>query len=110
MSLAAAARVATIVELLRPYLRSRLGIIVSAFVVVGIVLFAFGANPLRIYYEMFLGAFGSVNAVAETLVYTTPILFTGLAAIVCFRCGMWNVGAEGQLYLGALAAVGLGFN
>jgi len=97
-------------QLLQPFLRSRVGIVVTTFIVVGVVLAVFGANPIRIYFEMFEGAFGSVNSIAETLVYATPILLTSLAAIVCFRCGMWNVGAEGQLYLGAIAAVGLGFN
>ena len=92
------------------FLRSRIGIIIGAFAAVGLVLMMFGANPARIYWEMAEGAFGSLNGVAETLVYATPILLTGLAAIVCFRCGMWNIGAEGQLYLGAIAAVGLGFN
>jgi ABC-type uncharacterized transport system permease subunit len=110
MSYSESAAVTPLLQFLEPYLRSRLGIIIMAFVVVGLVLLAFGADPLRIYAEMFKGAFGSLNGVAETLVYATPILLTGLAAIVCFRCGMWNVGAEGQLYLGAIAAVGLGFN
>lgn len=99
-----------LVRAVKPYLQTRIGIIVSSFVAVGFALLLFGVNPLRIYTEMFLGAFGSLNNIAETLVYAIPILLTGLAAIVCFRCGMWNVGAEGQLYLGAIAAVGLGFN
>jgi general nucleoside transport system permease protein len=110
MSAAAAVTVAPVLRALRPILRSRVGVVAASFVVVGVLMLAFGANPLRIYAEMSKGAFGSVNAVAETLIYTTPILLTGLAAIVCFRCGMWNIGAEGQLYLGAIAAVGLGFN
>jgi ABC-type uncharacterized transport system permease subunit len=100
----------SLVHALNPYLRSRIGVVVLSFIAVGLMILAFGGDPLRIYGEMLVGAFGSANALAETLVYTTPILLTGLAAIVCFRCGMWNLGAEGQLYLGAIAAVGIGFN
>jgi simple sugar transport system permease protein len=43
-------------------------------------------------------------------VSATPIIFTALSVILAFRCGLWNVGADGQLYLGAIAAVGIGFN
>jgi ABC-type uncharacterized transport system permease subunit len=110
MSVSETMAAAPLLQALKPYLRSRVGVVVASFVVVGFLMLAFGANPLRIYLEMFKGAFGSLNAAAETLIYTAPILLTGLAAIVCFRCGMWNIGAEGQLYLGAIAAVGLGFN
>ena len=63
-----------------------------------------------VYGEMVAGAFGSLNGLAETLLYTTPILLTALATILSFRCGIWNVGGDGQLYLGAIATVGLGFN
>jgi ABC-type uncharacterized transport system permease subunit len=110
MTSIASSTVLPVLQVVTLFLRSRLGIIIAAFLAVGLVLMVFGANPVRIYTEMAKGAFGSLNGIAETLVYATPILFTGLAAIVCFRCGMWNVGAEGQLYLGAIAAVGLGYN
>lgn len=54
------------------------------------------------------GAFGSVYAITETLTRATPIMLTGLAAAVAFRARFWNIGAEGQLYCGALAATWLG--
>jgi simple sugar transport system permease protein len=93
-----------------PLISGPLGIVVGAFVVVGVLLVPFGINPLEAYGTMLTGALGSANAVAETLIYATPILLTAIAAIVCFRAGMWNIGADGQLYLGAIAALGLGFN
>src|ERR1700733_1204544 len=85
-------------------------IIVVAFVVAGVFLLPFGINPLSVYEEIVVGAFGSVNGLSETLLFMTPILLTALATIISFRCGMWNVGGDGQLYLGAIATVGLGFN
>ena len=54
------------------------------------------------------GAAGSVFALTETLTRATPLIFTGLAAAVAFRARLWNIGAEGQLYAGALAAVAVG--
>ncbi|HEY3249226.1 MAG TPA: ABC transporter permease [bacterium] len=78
--------------------------VVSAFVVAGLVLYAAGANPLHAYVQMMLGAFGSVHNVAEVLVKATPLMLTGLGVMVAFRVGFWNIGAEGQLYMGAFAA------
>jgi simple sugar transport system permease protein len=93
-----------------PALARRLAIVAAAFAIVGVVLLLFGINPLRVYLEIVNGSFGSLNGVAETLLYATPILLTALTAIFSFRCGMWNVGGEGQLYLGAIATTGIGFN
>jgi simple sugar transport system permease protein len=87
-----------------------IGIIAGAFLVAGIFLSFFGINPLTVYGEMIAGAFGSRDGIAETLLYMTPILLTALATVVSFRCSVWNVGGDGQLYLGAIATVGLGFN
>src|SRR5215203_3268736 len=73
----------------------------------GIVLFLAGENPLEVYAAMFSGAFGDWNGVAETLVKTTPLLLAGLGVAVAFRMQLWNIGAEGQLYWGAIFATGL---
>ena len=54
------------------------------------------------------GAFGSVFAISETLTRATPLMLTGLAAAVAFKARLFNIGAEGQLYMGALAAVAVG--
>jgi len=80
--------------------------IALAFVTGGIVLLAAGENPVTVYRAMLDGAFGSRDAVAETLVKTIPLLLTGLAVGVAFRMQLWNIGAEGQLYSGAIAATG----
>jgi len=60
------------------------------------------------YVEMFKGVFGSKFAFSEMLTRATPLIFTGLAAALAFRARLWNIGAEGQLYLGAMAAVAIG--
>ncbi len=61
-----------------------------------------GANPFLAYYYIFVGAFGNVSLTAETLVRTTPILLVSLGLAISFRCKVWNIGAEGQLYMGAM--------
>ncbi len=63
-----------------------------------------GANPLEAYKEMFLGAFGDGYAWSETLVQATPLLFTGLAISLTLRTLLWNIGAEGQFFMGAMGA------
>jgi ABC-type uncharacterized transport system permease subunit len=67
-----------------------------------------GAPVGRAYVLLFDGAFGSRFAITETLTRATPLILTGLAAAVAFRAHFYNIGAEGQLYLGALAAVAIG--
>jgi general nucleoside transport system permease protein len=64
-----------------------------------------GAPIARTFGLLLTGAFGSVFALTETLTRATPLIFTGLAAAVAFRARLFNIGAEGQLYMGALAAV-----
>lgn len=82
--------------------------ILAAFAVSGLLILAWGANPLAAYKAVFEGAFGSPNAVATTLTRLTPLVFTGLAVAYGYRAGFFNVGAEGQLYMGALAATWVG--
>ena len=67
-----------------------------------------GAPVLAAYTALFKGGFGDVFALSETLTRATPLILTGLAATVAFKAKLWNIGAEGQLYAGALAAVGVG--
>jgi general nucleoside transport system permease protein len=64
-----------------------------------------GAPIAQTFGLLFEGAFGSVFAMTETLTRATPLIMTGLAAAVAFRARLFNIGAEGQLYMGALAAV-----
>lgn len=67
-----------------------------------------GVNPLIAYGHLFLGAFGGVDRLAQTLVRTTPILLISLGTIIPFRSGIWNIGQEGQFHMGALAATLIG--
>ncbi len=64
-----------------------------------------GAPISETYSLIWLGAFGSTFALTETLTRATPLILTGLAAAVAFRARLYNIGAEGQLYLGALASI-----
>ena len=69
-----------------------------------IVIAILGINPLLAYRALLNGAFGSVNALADTVVKATPLLFVGLGICIAFRAGVLNIGGEGQLVLGALSA------
>ncbi|WP_324754881.1 ABC transporter permease [Roseovarius sp. Pro17] len=67
-----------------------------------------GANPFSVLGLILRGAFGSTFALLETLNRATPLIFTGLAVAVAFRARLWNIGAEAQLYGGALVVAILG--
>jgi simple sugar transport system permease protein len=67
-----------------------------------------GANPFAVLGQIVTGAVGSRLALLETLNRATPLIFTGLAVAVAFRAKLWNIGAEAQLYAGAIVAVVLG--
>ena len=81
-----------------------------AFVVVAIILSLAGVNPIMAYGVMLKGAFGSLHGIADTLVKTTSLLLLGLAVAVAFKCKVWNLGTEGQLYIGALGATLIGIS
>ena len=72
-----------------------------------ILLAVSGANPFVTYAAMVKGAFGSWYGITETLVKAIPLMLTGLAVSVAFRMRFWNIGAEGQLTLGGVAAAGV---
>jgi ABC-type uncharacterized transport system permease subunit len=81
-----------------------LGAIVVALILGGIVLAIVGGNPFRAYAHIARASFGSLGVFSDTLVKATPLILTGLACTVAFRMKLWNIGAEGQLYMGAFAA------
>lgn len=70
----------------------------------GLLLLVFGANPVETYAGMLQGAFGSSNGFAETLVKAIPLMLTGLGVALAFKLKFWNIGGEGQLTLGGVAA------
>jgi ABC-type uncharacterized transport system permease subunit len=93
-------------ELLFPLLA-----VIAAFVVGGIIVLLIGDNPIQTYKLLIGSALSWPDGIGYTLFYATPLIFTGLAVAVAFRCGLLNIGAEGQLYVAAFvtAWVGLTF-
>ncbi len=81
----------------------------TALVVGALVILWAGGNPIAAYIGLFQGGFGSLRALSETAVWATPYIFAGLAVSLAFRGGMFNIGAEGQLALGATAAAWIGY-
>ncbi len=73
-----------------------------AFLVAGLVVLLVGENPLDAALLMVKGAFGSGEGIGYTLFYATNFIFAGLAVAVAFHCGLFNIGGEGQAYIGGL--------
>ena len=69
---------------------------------------ACGYQPVKAFIAMYQGALGGTRQVTETFVKTCPLLLTGLAVAFAFRCGVWNIGAEGQYLIGALITTWVG--
>ncbi|MEM2890047.1 MAG: ABC transporter permease [Candidatus Hadarchaeum sp.] len=69
-----------------------------------------GHDPVAAYASLFMEAFGSVNGITDTLVKAAPLLLAGVGLVVAYKSSIWTIGAEGQILLGALAAVWLGLN
>ncbi|MCV0397906.1 MAG: ABC transporter permease [Rhizobiaceae bacterium] len=76
--------------------------LVVAFLVAGLVVLLVGESPIRAAGLLIDGAFGSGSGIAYTLYYATSFIFTGLAVAVAFHCGLFNIGGEGQAYVGGL--------
>lgn len=77
-------------------------------VIAGLVLTVTGHDPFATYGQMYDAAFTARGGMTSTFVYATPLIFTGLCAAIAFRMRAWNIGGEGQLYLGAIGASGVG--
>ncbi|WP_439271113.1 ABC transporter permease [Pseudochrobactrum sp. HB0163] len=76
--------------------------LIVAFLVAGLVVLLVGENPLDAALLMIKGAFGSGEGIGYTLFYATNFIFAGLAVAVAFHCGLFNIGGEGQAYIGGL--------
>ncbi|MDM8556551.1 ABC transporter permease [Desulfococcaceae bacterium HSG7] len=85
-----------------------IGAVFAAFLFSSFLIMWTGESVFYAYAMLFKGAFGSIFAITETLTKATPLILTGLAAAVAFRAKFWNIGGEGQLYCGALAATWIG--
>jgi general nucleoside transport system permease protein len=82
--------------------------IIAALLVVAVMISFARINPIEAYQALIKGSLGSVNGISETFVKATPLIFLGLGITIAFRGGMWNIGGDGQLYLGALGATIIG--
>ncbi|CAN5784825.1 ABC transporter permease [soil metagenome] len=82
--------------------------ILFSFAIGAVIVLVTGNNPIAVYAALVAGAVGDPLALGRTLLYTTPLIFTGLAVAVAFRAGLFNIGGEGQLFLGAITAAWLG--
>src|SRR6266545_5797057 len=82
--------------------------VIAAFIVGGILILVVGDNPLVAYRLLVGSALSWPDGVGYTLFYATPLIFTGLAVTVGLRCGLLNIGAEGQLTIAAFATAWAG--
>ncbi|HET6498551.1 MAG TPA: ABC transporter permease [Coriobacteriia bacterium] len=73
-----------------------------------VIMLVSGFDPVAAFAAMLEGAFGGGRQIGETMLRATPLMFTGLAVAYGFRAGLFNIGAEGQLFMGGLAAAFLG--
>jgi ABC-type uncharacterized transport system permease subunit len=81
-----------------------LSAVLVAFIISGLILKLIGGQPLRVLGFFFVATFGSWGAISDTLVKATPLILVGLACSMAFKMKLWNIGAEGQFYLGAFFA------
>ena len=79
--------------------------VIIALLIGAIFILLAGENPIEAYWVLFSESLLGVQSLAGTLQRATPLIFTGLAVAFTFRCGLFNIGAEGQLYVGAMASV-----
>jgi len=93
-----------LIQILTPFLAILFGALVAS----GIIL-AIGQNPLDVYALMLRFSLTRADSVAAILFRTTPLVFAGLAVALSFRANLWNIGVEGQYYVGAFSAALVGF-
>lgn len=87
--------------------KTAIGFLIGLSIALSLTLFA-GENPFHILMVLIKSAFGSRYDLGLTLFYTTPLIFTGLSVAIAFHAGLFNIGAEGQLLIGALTAAATG--
>jgi simple sugar transport system permease protein len=80
----------------------------AALLIGAVMLLLLKVNPIEAYKALWDGAFGSSNAVAETLVKATPLLLVGIGICISFRGDVINIGGEGQMIIGAILATWVG--
>lgn len=93
--------------LARPTAESAVAVLIGL-LIGALFMIASGYNPVMAYSALFKGAFGSLRALAETLSFATPLMLTAITFAVGVKTGLFNIGAEGQMYIGAIGAVAVG--
>ena len=83
---------------------------VLALLIGGVVIYSIGGDPITAFSALYRGSLGSLYAVSETMVKMVPLIFTALSYAFAYRAGLINIGAEGQLYIGAILATLAGTN
>ncbi len=83
--------------------------IVAGFIVGAIVLLAAGYDPIQAYGALFTGIFSKPKSIMTMIIKATPLIFTGLSIAFAFKTGLFNIGAEGQYIVGAVAALLVGY-
>ena len=77
-------------------------------VITALIISITGKDPILAFESMFLGAFGRIDSIGETLIKTVPLMLAGLGLTICYRTGLTSIGAEGQIVMGGLAATLVG--
>ena len=90
------------VELDKPITEIAVGAQQLAFVIGCIIMAALGANPFVALQSLWIGAFGNLRNLGTTLSRATPLMFTSLCACFAYRCGVFNLGGEGQFLIGSI--------
>ncbi len=84
-------------------------LIIVTLLLTGPLIFFSGVNPFHAYQNLLYGSFGTVAGFSNTMMRTVSLLFAGLGVAIAFKCSIWNIGADGQLYMGALGSQLVGF-
>lgn len=95
-------------SILKPDLLSSAGAFILALLIGAVIIALMGVNPIKAYAALLDGAVGNPNSMAETLLRAIPLSLAGVGVAIAFRAGAFNVGAEGQLFVGAMAATWVG--
>ncbi len=82
--------------------------IITALIVGSIIILITGSSPLKAFSALAIGSFGSLDNIIETIIKSTPLIIAGLGVALAFRGGLFNIGVEGQLFVGSIAAVIVG--
>ena len=94
----------TLLEKITPLIAVMLALLVGAIVIILV-----GENPIDVYKLLFSHAIGNRDGWGNVLFRATPLIFTGLTVAFAFRCGLFNIGGEGQMYIGSFLATWVGF-